>query len=114
MKKLSYLYGETTCFSANFTFVNTFAVVLSEETRRIVAGWSIMFTCVGAFLLSYAASSLSFPGLSSSLSIFKHYFLRTFIAYHHLSSSFKKNLKWLTGLLDIRCVVLVDVSSLLV
>jgi hypothetical protein len=63
MKKLSYLYGETTCFSANFTFVNTFAVVLSEETRRIVAGWRIMFTCVGAFLLSYAASSLSFPGL---------------------------------------------------
>jgi cationic amino acid transporter 1 len=62
MKELSYLYGETTCFSANFTFVNTFAVVLSEETRRIVAGWSIMFTCVGAFLLSYAASSLSFPG----------------------------------------------------
>ena len=38
-------------------------LVLSEETRRIVAGWSIMFTCVGAFLLSYAASSLSFPGL---------------------------------------------------
>lgn len=30
-------------------------LVLSEETRRIVAGWSIMFTCVGAFLLSYAA-----------------------------------------------------------
>jgi hypothetical protein len=54
------------------------------------------------------------PRVSSSLSIFKHYFLRTFIAYHHLSSSFKKNLKWLTGLLDIRCVVLVDVSSLLV
>uniref|UniRef100_A0A1J3K7T1 Cationic amino acid transporter 2, vacuolar n=1 Tax=Noccaea caerulescens TaxID=107243 RepID=A0A1J3K7T1_NOCCA len=37
--------------------------VLSEENRRIVAGWSIMFTCIGAFLLSYAASSLSFPGL---------------------------------------------------
>ncbi|XP_010550573.1 PREDICTED: cationic amino acid transporter 2, vacuolar-like [Tarenaya hassleriana] len=36
---------------------------LSEENRRKVAGWSIMFTVIGAFLLSYAASSLSFPGL---------------------------------------------------
>ncbi|CAN8241715.1 unnamed protein product [Cochlearia groenlandica] len=34
-----------------------------EEKRRMVAGWSIMFTCVGAFILSYAASSLNFPGL---------------------------------------------------
>ncbi|KAF8084325.1 hypothetical protein N665_0723s0008 [Sinapis alba] len=37
--------------------------VLSEENRRKVAGCSIMFTCIGAFLLSYAASSLSFPGV---------------------------------------------------
>ncbi|KAJ0265639.1 hypothetical protein HA466_0018890 [Hirschfeldia incana] len=36
--------------------------VLSEEKRRKVAGWSIMFTCIGAFLLSYSASSLNFPG----------------------------------------------------
>ncbi|KAL1214500.1 Cationic amino acid transporter 2, vacuolar [Cardamine amara subsp. amara] len=36
---------------------------LSEENRRMVAGWSIMFTCIGAFILSYSASSLSFPGL---------------------------------------------------
>ncbi|CAH8384843.1 unnamed protein product [Eruca vesicaria subsp. sativa] len=37
--------------------------VLSEENRRKVAGWSIMFTCIGAFLLSYSASSISFPGV---------------------------------------------------
>ncbi|XP_010511379.1 PREDICTED: cationic amino acid transporter 2, vacuolar [Camelina sativa] len=36
---------------------------VSEENRRMVAGWSIMFTCIGAFLLSYAASSVTFPGL---------------------------------------------------
>ncbi|CAN7026457.1 unnamed protein product [Brassica oleracea var. botrytis] len=36
--------------------------VLSEKKRRIVAGWSIMLTCIGAFLLSYSASSLNFPG----------------------------------------------------
>ncbi|CAG7861079.1 hypothetical protein IGI04_034215 [Brassica rapa subsp. trilocularis] len=36
--------------------------VLSEENRRKVGGWSIMFTCIGAFLLSYSASSLNFPG----------------------------------------------------
>ncbi|CAH2048386.1 unnamed protein product, partial [Thlaspi arvense] len=37
--------------------------VISEEKRRTVAGWSIMCTCIGAFLLSYVASSLNFPGL---------------------------------------------------
>ncbi|XP_019056475.1 PREDICTED: cationic amino acid transporter 2, vacuolar-like [Tarenaya hassleriana] len=36
---------------------------LSEENRRKVAGWSIMFTVIGAFLISYAASSLQFVGL---------------------------------------------------
>ncbi|CAF2039343.1 BnaA09g53040D [Brassica napus] len=36
--------------------------VLSEEKRRKVGGWSIMFTCIGAFLLSYSASSINFPG----------------------------------------------------
>ncbi|RID44503.1 hypothetical protein BRARA_I01290 [Brassica rapa] len=36
--------------------------VLSEENRRKVGGWSIMFTCIGAFLLSYSASSINFPG----------------------------------------------------
>ncbi|XP_010521086.1 PREDICTED: cationic amino acid transporter 2, vacuolar-like [Tarenaya hassleriana] len=36
---------------------------LSEENRRKVAGWSIMFTVIGAFLISYAASSLHFAGL---------------------------------------------------
>ncbi|GAV88379.1 AA_permease_2 domain-containing protein/AA_permease_C domain-containing protein [Cephalotus follicularis] len=31
---------------------------LNEENRRKVAGWTIMFTCVGVFLLTYAASDL--------------------------------------------------------
>ncbi|ESQ47418.1 hypothetical protein EUTSA_v10027685mg [Eutrema salsugineum] len=37
--------------------------VLNNENRRKFAGWSIMITCIGNFLLSYAASSLRFPGL---------------------------------------------------
>ncbi|KAF3441210.1 hypothetical protein FNV43_RR15123 [Rhamnella rubrinervis] len=35
---------------------------LSENNRRKVAGWTILFTCVGAFLLTYSASSLGLPG----------------------------------------------------
>ncbi|KAJ4828189.1 Carnitine O-acetyltransferase mitochondrial [Turnera subulata] len=38
-------------------------LVLNEEKRRKIAGWTIAFTCVGAFLLTYAASNLSIPGL---------------------------------------------------
>ncbi|KAK4581410.1 hypothetical protein RGQ29_024885 [Quercus rubra] len=34
---------------------------LNEENRRKIAGWTIMFTCVGAFLLTYAASNLGLP-----------------------------------------------------
>ncbi|GMY20155.1 cationic amino acid transporter 2, vacuolar-like [Fagus crenata] len=34
---------------------------LSEENRRKIAGWTIMLTCVGAFLLTYAASNLGLP-----------------------------------------------------
>ncbi|KAF8103602.1 hypothetical protein N665_0187s0004 [Sinapis alba] len=37
--------------------------VLSKEKRRKFAGWSIMCTCIGNFLISYAASSLLWPGL---------------------------------------------------
>ncbi|CAL9224701.1 unnamed protein product [Arabidopsis halleri] len=37
--------------------------VLNKENRRKLAGWSIMFTCIGNFLLSYAASSFLLPGL---------------------------------------------------
>ncbi|CAH2079571.1 unnamed protein product [Thlaspi arvense] len=37
--------------------------VLDNENRRKLAGWSIMFTYIGNFLLSYAASSLRFTGL---------------------------------------------------
>ncbi|XP_065627985.1 cationic amino acid transporter 2, vacuolar isoform X1 [Quercus suber] len=35
--------------------------ILNEENRRKIAGWTIMFTCVGAFLLTYAASNLALP-----------------------------------------------------
>ncbi|KAL3755019.1 hypothetical protein ACJRO7_002143 [Eucalyptus globulus] len=38
--------------------------ILTEKKRRKIAGWTIMFTCIGAFLLTFAASSL---GLSSFL-----------------------------------------------
>ena len=51
------------------TFVDGLLGALSEKKRRIVAGWSIMLTCIGAFLLSYSASSLNFPGLDLSLTI---------------------------------------------
>jgi cationic amino acid transporter 1 len=34
---------------------------LTEEKRRKVAGWTIMLTCTGIFLLTYAASSLGLP-----------------------------------------------------
>lgn len=34
---------------------------LSEDNRRKVAGWTIMFTCIGVLLLTYAASSLFLP-----------------------------------------------------
>lgn len=32
-----------------------------SENRRNVAGWTIMLTCIGAFVLSYAASNLGLP-----------------------------------------------------
>ncbi|KDP39649.1 hypothetical protein JCGZ_02669 [Jatropha curcas] len=37
--------------------------VLKEGTRRNIAGWTIAFTCIGAFLLTYAATDLNLPGL---------------------------------------------------
>ncbi|KAI4381601.1 hypothetical protein MLD38_007661 [Melastoma candidum] len=33
----------------------------TEKNRRILAGWTIMFTCLGAFVLTFAASSLGLP-----------------------------------------------------
>ncbi|KAG8648007.1 hypothetical protein MANES_09G137000v8 [Manihot esculenta] len=36
-------------------------VVLKEENRRKIAGWTIAFTCTGAFLLTYAATDLNLP-----------------------------------------------------
>ncbi|KAF7852253.1 hypothetical protein BT93_L5393 [Corymbia citriodora subsp. variegata] len=35
--------------------------ILTEKNRRKIAGWTIMFTCIGAFVLTYAASSLGLP-----------------------------------------------------
>ncbi|KAL5837382.1 hypothetical protein ACOSQ3_014551 [Xanthoceras sorbifolium] len=35
--------------------------IFNEENRRKVAGWTIMFTCVGILLLTYAASNLGLP-----------------------------------------------------
>ncbi|XP_022154481.1 cationic amino acid transporter 2, vacuolar [Momordica charantia] len=35
--------------------------VLSEKNRRKIAGWTIFLTCVGALLLTYAATNLSLP-----------------------------------------------------
>ncbi|KAG5232867.1 cationic amino acid transporter family protein [Salix suchowensis] len=37
--------------------------VRNEGSRRKIAGWTITATCVGAFLLAYAASDLSLPRL---------------------------------------------------
>ncbi|XP_062096367.1 cationic amino acid transporter 2, vacuolar-like [Humulus lupulus] len=35
--------------------------VMNENKRRKIAGWTIMLTCIGEFLLAYSASSLGFP-----------------------------------------------------
>ncbi|XVE62498.1 hypothetical protein DITRI_Ditri06bG0122600 [Diplodiscus trichospermus] len=35
----------------------------SEENRRKIAGWTIMLTCIGAFILTFAASNLWLPSL---------------------------------------------------
>ncbi|OWM73176.1 cationic amino acid transporter 2, vacuolar [Punica granatum] len=40
-----------------------FNYVITEKKRRKIAGWTIMFTCVGVFVLTYAASSLGLPSL---------------------------------------------------
>ncbi|XP_010435518.1 PREDICTED: cationic amino acid transporter 3, mitochondrial isoform X2 [Camelina sativa] len=37
--------------------------VPNKENRRKLAGWNITFTCIGNFLLSYAASSFRLPGV---------------------------------------------------
>ncbi|GMN38961.1 hypothetical protein TIFTF001_008181 [Ficus carica] len=46
------------------TYLSTTADVMTEKKRRQIAGWTIMLTCIGAFLLTYSASS---SGLPSSL-----------------------------------------------
>ncbi|KAG6642819.1 cationic amino acid transporter 2, vacuolar-like isoform X1 [Carya illinoinensis] len=42
-------------------FLGNSDVLLNEENRRKIAGWTIMFTCVGVLLLTYAASNLGLP-----------------------------------------------------
>lgn len=37
-------------------------VIISEKNRRKIAGWTILLTCVGALVLSSAASSVRLPG----------------------------------------------------
>ncbi|XP_024969714.1 cationic amino acid transporter 2, vacuolar-like [Cynara cardunculus var. scolymus] len=37
--------------------------IFNENRRRNVAGWTIMLTCVGAFILTYSASNLGLPSL---------------------------------------------------
>lgn len=37
--------------------------IFIEENRRTVAGWTIMFTCIGVFVLTYGTSDLSLPRL---------------------------------------------------
>ncbi|KAM7274340.1 hypothetical protein ACFE04_029004 [Oxalis oulophora] len=36
---------------------------LTDEKRRKVAGWTIMFTCAGIFLLTYSASNIGLPSV---------------------------------------------------
>ncbi|KAB1223317.1 Cationic amino acid transporter 2, vacuolar [Morella rubra] len=44
---------------AKYPFLGNYEI--SEENRRKIAGWTIMFTCFGVFLLTYAASNLELP-----------------------------------------------------
>ncbi|KAJ4721316.1 Vacuolar cationic amino acid transporter [Melia azedarach] len=37
--------------------------IFIEENRRKIAGWTIMFTCIGVFVLTYAASDVGLPRL---------------------------------------------------
>jgi cationic amino acid transporter 1 len=36
-------------------------VALNEENRRKIAGWTIMFTCIGALILTASASNIALP-----------------------------------------------------
>lgn len=38
------------------------AVIISEKNRRKIAGWTILLICVGALVLTSAASSVRLPG----------------------------------------------------
>lgn len=49
------------CFKCLIMFYMTIADIFIEENRRTVAGWTIMFTCIGVFVLTYGTSDLSLP-----------------------------------------------------
>lgn len=42
-------------------FLLLVAVIISEKNRRKIAGWTILLTCVGALVLTSAASSVCLP-----------------------------------------------------
>ncbi|CAN1272002.1 Cationic amino acid transporter 3, mitochondrial [Linum perenne] len=48
---------------AGMTSILGLSDVLSEEKRRKIAGWTIAFTCIGAFILTYAASNVTIQWL---------------------------------------------------
>lgn len=59
---LPYFLSSRSCFSAYFfSYASIVADTLNDESRRKIAGWTIMFTCAGVFLLTYAASNLALP-----------------------------------------------------
>ncbi|XP_023543443.1 cationic amino acid transporter 2, vacuolar-like [Cucurbita pepo subsp. pepo] len=43
------------------SYLTRYGCILNEKRRRKIAGWSILSTCVGALILTYAASNLSLP-----------------------------------------------------
>ncbi|CAN1271992.1 Cationic amino acid transporter 2, vacuolar [Linum perenne] len=51
------------CFPVLLTSILGLSDVLSEEKRRKIAGWTIAFTCIGAFILTYAASNVTIQWL---------------------------------------------------
>jgi hypothetical protein len=88
--------------------------VLNKKNRRKFAGWSIMFTCIGNFLLSYAASSFLLPGLVHQQFIYLRLYLslgfKTWAFFYNTQLHFMQTM--ITDSSDILYVVLVDCSFL--
>ncbi|KAK9209646.1 hypothetical protein WN944_002013 [Citrus x changshan-huyou] len=60
-------YWSCYCTLLNINGFNSSSDILNEENRQTVAGWTIMFTCVGVFVHRYAASDLSLPRVRNRL-----------------------------------------------